>query len=212
MSDGKYQSQSESQHIVEQFLKHGKQLLEDTEKPNVVTYEQFEPYIELFKPDQDRLKSDTVYKQKMMRLSDAYFREIAVNKHQPTIVVVSDTDPTEILHLPRTFTRIASDNTMFSGHRASIPMNVSKASDISKEQLVAQATVNDLMDCNRTPEQLAYFNQIRMTDATLTKWFMDNNLSPEKREALLGTMVTANTDSPTSNSSLTIELDDDDDD
>lgn len=179
------QEKLQSDHYVKQFAEQGAKLLEETNRPNIITYAQFEPFIELFNMDKTKYAADENYRISMNRLYNQYTRGLGINLYQPTIVVVSHEDPTELYFLDRKYTQFKSDTVEGKSKRDSVPAAVSRASSTTRDDLLLDASILDLMDANSSPEQKAHFARIRMQSAIIQKNFVERNLSPEKRAELL---------------------------
>lgn len=198
---------------VSHFSKLGTLLLKQTNQPNVITLDQFRPFIPMFKIDHERLSLDEGYKAELMRLYNRWRRELGINPYEITIVIYSKEDPREAYVLNRAFTRIKSDalSDGVKSLRESVPGAVPKTSSISREELVLDASLNDLVAANSTPEQKAHFARVRMESALVQKHFVENTMNPEMRAKILGDQESEapSVSSPT-NSVTTTFLDDDD--
>ena len=198
-------------NFVTLFSKLGTKMLEDTNKPNVITLEQFQPFIPLFNMNKELYEEDESYRLSINRLYNQFIRGLNINLYQPTIVIRSREDPTECYFLNRRFTRIKSDGVEGKSMRDTVPAAVSKAASTTRDQLILEASVRDLIAANSTPEQKSYFTRIRMESALIEKNFVERNLSPEKRQELINDDVSSGTSvsSSVSNSSPMIFDDDD---
>lgn len=174
-----------SDNFVTQFAKEGTKLLENTNKPNIITVEQFLPYISLFNTDKDLYETDPNYKSKMTQLYSQYIRELGINLYEPTLVIRSKEDQTIEVFLQRRFTRIAADNTDGRSFRDTVPGAVSKAASATRDQLILDASIRDLVEANKTDSQMDYFRRIRKESAFIEAQFLKRNMSPEKRDAIL---------------------------
>ena len=83
-------------HVVSTFARLGAELLKEDENPNVITLDQFEPYISLFQVDQEKLKTDKEYERHLRKLTEQYRINLGINFYQPTIVILSKEDPQEL--------------------------------------------------------------------------------------------------------------------
>lgn len=202
-------------HNISQFSKLGKALLEQSEQPNIITYAQFEPFLPLFQGiDYERLKPgvDEAYRTYIARLLRDYRVNLGINLYQPTIVVDRLEEPRrELYFLDRAFTRFNSDAVEGRSMRDSVPGAVARASSATRDQMLLEASVLDVMEANNTPEQKAYFARVKMESALINKYFFENNLSPEKKAEILGGQETPqNGESPPGGSTIDFIIDDDD--
>lgn len=195
-------------HMVAQFSKLGTKLLEQTEKPNVITLAQFEPFIPLFNLDKVRYDEDVEYQHWANRLYNQFVRGLEINLYFPTIVIRSKEDPTEVYWLNRTFTRIKADATDGSSVRDTVPAAVSKVANTTRDDMLLKASLHDLVEANKTPEQMEYFLQMRRETALMNEKFQKHNLSPEKKAAL--TVKSPEASSSDDDITTSIILDDDD--
>lgn len=196
-------------HLVRQLEMAGKKLLEETNRPNVITYAQFEPYITLFNADKVKLNEDQNYRREMQRLLENYRVNLGINFYEPTIVIMSETDRTEIAFLDRIFTRIRSDAVTGDSKRDSVPSVINKASPVNRDQLMVQASILDLIDANNTPEQRNFLARVKMESAIIQKHFSEKNLSSEKRTESLNVAAEEVSLTGSSDGSISFELDDD---
>lgn len=199
-------------HEVSQFVKLGKELLEQTERPNVITLSQFEPYMTLFKPDHEKLKTDIAYRESMTRMQHDYRVKLGINPYFPTLVVDKLPNPTRVLlFLDRWFSRIKSDNVVENSERDLVPSNVNKMGGDHRDALILSASIKDLMSANTSEEQSKIFQSNRAESALMLKIFLDNNLTPEKREELLKQHMSSTEEIPESqDDSAEFGLDDED--
>jgi hypothetical protein len=169
-------------HEVSQFVKLGKELLAATERPNVITLAQFEPYIQLFCPDKKRMQTDTAYIASMRSLMNDYRVKLGINIYYPTLVVDQIEEPRKVvLFLDRWFSKIQSDNVTANSARDTVPSNINKMGGDHRDSLVLSASVKDLMSANSSEEQGKIFQANRAESALMLKIFVENNLPPEKR-------------------------------
>ena len=167
-------------HYAQLFTKLGNELLAETEKPNVITLDQFRPYIPMFQLDHSRYNNgDDQYTQEMNRLLYAWRHVLGINMFQPTIVIVSETDRREVVTLNRRFTRIRPDLVDGTSFKEQVPRNIPKTAEVSREEHLMAATVKDVVAANTTPDQLTYFKQLREQSAVLTQMFLERNASPK---------------------------------
>lgn len=195
-------------HHVNQFSTLGTKFLEETERPNIITFAQFEPFIPLFNIDKERIESDKAYRSDTQKLYDAYIHNLGINIYQPTIVVRSAEDRTELYHLNRVFTRIKSDIVDGNARRDTVPASIARNSSVTRDNLLLDASIHDLGSANQTPEMITYFQQLRVESAILDTKFIANNLNPEKRNSVVSNSEVAETE--VSSPSSMILLDDDD--
>lgn len=198
-------------HFVSQFAEMGKILLEETNRPNVITLEQFEPFIPMFNADKVRYSTDTDYQAKMNALYNQYVRGLGINIYEPTIVIASKDDPRECYYLDRIFTRIRPDVAEENSTRDQVPSAVSRTSNVTRDDMLLEASMIDIIKANTTPEQKAFFAKIRVDSALIQKRFVENNLTPEKRNELLKGIDEIKPIGEPTSSGMIFELDDDED-
>ncbi len=206
-----------SDNFVTQFTKEGTKLLENTNKPNIITVEQFLPYISLFNMDKELYESDPTYKKRMDQLYSQYIRELSINLYETTLVIRSKEDPVIEVFLNRRFTRIAADNKEGRSFRDTVPGAISKAATTTRDQLILDASIRDLVEANKDEGQMDYFRRVRRESAFIEAQFLKRNMSPEKRNALLAEqniseseVTEKSTEVSKSSAPLTTFLDDDD--
>lgn len=196
-------------HFVSKFAELGKILLAETNRPNVITLEEFTPFIPLFNMDKHRFDVDSEYELYIKRLYNNYVKGLSINLYEPTIVIVSREDPRECAYLDRCFTRIKSDNIEGESHRTSVPSVVSKASNVTRDDLLLEASLTDITQANITPEQKEFFARTKVISAFIQNRFAENNLSENKRMELLNDQNDVTSTIEPTSGSLTFELDDD---
>lgn len=188
-------SQKDRPYFVSLFTTLGKDLLDQTEKNNIITLAQFEPYVELFTRDPEKLKKldyrsgtfDSVYADRIQKLFHAYRVNLGINLHFPTIVVDRLEEPRkELIFLDRLWTRIKSDHVVDNSARDRVPAVVSKAGELQREDIVLNASLTDVVSANATEEQTRQFQQNRAESAILLKLFAERNLNPAKRAEITG--------------------------
>lgn len=201
-------------HEVAQFAKLGKELLDQTERPNVITLAQFEPYIQLFAPDHVRLKNDSAYSQSMTKLMNDYRVKLGINFKYPTLVVDQMEEPRKVLlFLDRLFSNIQADNVTENSARATVPSNVNKMGGDHRDTLILSASIKDLMSANASEEQAKIFQNNRAESALMLKIFLDHNLTPEKRAEFIAKHAIPDPSDATPSSQISevnFGLDDDD--
>jgi hypothetical protein len=197
-------------HFVSQFTEMGKALLEETNKPNIITLEQFEPFIPMFNMDKDKYATDKDYRAQMNRLYNIYVKGLGINIYEPTIVVMSKDDPRECYYLDRIFTRVKSDVVDDDSQRSKVPSVVSRAALITREDLLLEASMLDIVKANTSPDQKAFFAKVKVDSALIQKRFVENNLNPDKRAELTKDTDSISPIGETSVSGITFELDDED--
>lgn len=203
-------------HLVDEFVKLGEQLLEQTNKPNRITLAQFEPFIPLFNYDKDKLDpvtGDPKYRDQFSKLMYRYTKDPngpMINLYKPVIVVVSEEDDTIVTVLPQVYSQIRSDSEGDS-LRDNIPAALSRVSSLSRDELILEASLADLMTANNTPEQKAAFALARFETAVIQKYFIERNMSDKKKQELLGTSSSEEKRSTSTDFSSVVELDDSDD-
>lgn len=199
-------------HLVKQFADEGRKLLEKTERPNIITYAQFEPFIPLFNLDRKKYEDDQTYRLQMNRLYNQYTKGLGINLYQPTIVVVSEEDPTELYFLDRRFTRFKSDVVDGKSMRDNVPAAITRNASATRDQLLLDASIMDVMAANSTEEMKSYFARVKMDSALIQKNFVERNLSPEKKAEIMGETSPSDNREVGSSSSMEFFLVDDDDD
>lgn len=203
-----------SDNIVSQFAKEGAKLLEETNRPNVITAEQFMPYVLLFNMDKEQYEKDQTYRLRINRLYNSYIRDLGINLYELTVVVESKENPVPLVVLNRRFTRIQGDRVDGKSMRDTVPAAIMKTADTTRDQEILKASVMDLVAANNTPEQKEYFTKVRMDSAMVEKWFAARNASPTARAELMGEGTTdaavPGSDGSDEGSNLNISLDDDD--
>ena len=176
-----------AQHDIQQLIKSGEKLLEETNRPNIITLEEFEPYRPLFSIDSERLETDEQYKISMFRMYENYRRNLSINIYQPTVVIQSRENQVEVLHLRRVFTQIAPDTPPSgTGLRDTIPAAVQRGSYETRDMKLLDASLADLMAANSTEEQKAAFRAARVETALFDTLFVRNNLNEQKRKDIMG--------------------------
>lgn len=171
---------------LEAFVKGGTKLLEESERPNVITFAQFEPFIPLYKIDKEKYENDTEYRLNMNRLMKTFTQTLSINWYQPIIVIYSEQVRKPVYFLERRFTRIKADNMTGSTMRDTVPSAVPVASGTTVPELIMRASALDIVAANQTPEQMEYFRTVKSNARKQLKNFVEQNLSPEKREQLIG--------------------------
>lgn len=185
-STEKVQQNLEKNPHVEQFIKQGNKLLEETNRPNIITVEQFEPFLALYKLDQQKYENDANYKLFINRLYQKFKVGLSINLHEPILVVRSTEDQTVVCQLDRVFTRIKSDAAISGKSAKDNLTNIGPRTDKQKrEDMLMGALLTDVARANETPEQIERFKRIKRDSALITKRFVEQNLSPEKREELM---------------------------
>lgn len=158
--------------------------LEKTERPNILTFAQFAPFIDLFNADMVRYKKDEEYGNRIRALADRYSRMI--NRFYPTIIIQSEEDPTEIAYLDRIATPIGSINSIGeSGEIFKVPSAVSPASGTSVDALRADAEKLDIVSANSTEEALRHFAILRTESSVLLKRFRELNASKKALDKMI---------------------------
>lgn len=148
-------------HHVSQFSKLGHELLETTERPNIITFAQFEPFMDLFMDRTKEMKKNPQIRYDRTALFERFRHELGINVFYPTIVVVSDTDATEVYFINRLFSRIKSDAVEGPSRRETLPHDAGRGQSVKRETLLYQAAIVDLAAANGTPEQVSYFQQLK---------------------------------------------------
>jgi len=172
-------------HLAAIVAKEGNKLLEESERPNIITYAQFEPYIPLFNYDKERYDKDSGYKLEMHRLYNQYKLSLGINMYHPTIVIFSKEDPRAVYFLDRVWTRFKSDAVGTTNNRDSVPAAVNRTSNVTRDMMILDASLRDLATANSAPDSLAYFKKVRNDSALIQKLFVENNLNPELKKDLV---------------------------
>lgn len=184
--DEKLKQSFQKDNNVSQFAELGKKLLEETNKPNIITQEQLKPYLALFSVDNEEYNNNEIYKRQIQRLSNEYIRQLNINIYEPTIVIDSLENHKVILVMNRRFTRIKSDNVDGKSHRDLVPASIARNASVTRDNLLQGASLKDLVMMNNSPEQKAYFERVKKESAHIQKFFLENVASEEKRQELLG--------------------------
>lgn len=203
-------------HAVAQLVKLGTELLKESEKPNIITVKEFEPFIPLFKVDNERLdqnskRYDRAYDMEIRRLYNEYVHGLGINLYQPTIVIESRENPVELVFLNRAFTRVKSDAVEGNSARAAIPASVLRNPTMTRDQAILDASLSDLQKANQSPEQKEAFVKAKIESALFNHLFFENNLSPEKKAEILESANPAEETPTQSSDSSDIEFTLDDD-
>ena len=175
VNHGSVQEHLKQDNFVSRLVEQGKELLAETNRPNVITIEQFRPYVGLFNVDKDRYKHDRDYRGHLERLHAQYIRELSINKYEPTIVILSRDDPKPVYYLQRYFTRIASDAVEGKGKRDTVPAAIAASASQTRDQMILAASITDLVNANRSPEQMDQFKRIRADSAWIDRMFAEHN-------------------------------------
>jgi hypothetical protein len=176
----------EKNPYVDQFVKQGAKLLEQTNRPNVITVEQFAPYVALYKVDLEKYEEEDQYRLHISRLFQQFRVNLSINMFEPTLVVRSQEDQTVVYHLNRVFTRIRPDAVPEgTSARLTIPPIGPRTPKDKRENLMVNAVLTDVSRANNTPEQLKEFLRMRGESALIKKRFVEHNLSPDKRSDFL---------------------------
>lgn len=200
-------------NTVKHFVKLGTALLEQTNRPNVITVDEFRPFVPMFNVDPERTETDPAYKAEMTRLMQQWRHRLGINPYEITIVIKSREDPQEVLILNRSFTRIKSD-VVDDGNKAmrdAVPM-VPRTSSVSRDELIADASLKDLLNANNTQDQKNYFARVRMESALVISHFVRHHMTAKQRAEFLGNADDTQTSATSSQSKATTTtlLDDDD--
>jgi len=195
---------------VSQFAKEGKELLDRTNRPNVITAEQFAPYLPIFNMDKERygFDKDPDYTAHIHRLYNSFLHDLGINLYEVTYVIKSREDETVVAFLNRRFTRIKTDHVEGASSRENIPSVVASNAGQTRDNLVLEASVRDLVLANSTPEQKKYFLRTKMESAVFEKNFVENNMTPEKRPSLNSDESSAALESQDSGDITEVLLDD----
>jgi hypothetical protein len=172
------------------LIKEGGELVRQSEKPNVITVEQFLPFVPLFKMDKERYLSEEPekgpYYLAITELDKRFLRDLSINKYQPILVIRSREDDRIVAWFDRRFTRIKSDAFAGPSAKDKVPRNVPRATGTTRGELLFEASIVDLAHANQTPEVLAYFRRIREESAFINQRFMEQNMTPSKRQEITG--------------------------
>lgn len=172
-------------HIVSIISKEGKALLDKTNKPNVITYAQFEPFIPIFKIDQERYNTDPEYNLYIRKLCVKYKQDLEINFYQPTLVVDNEESKKVLYYLDRVWTRFNAGDSTKPSNREQLPQHINRAAGETRDMMLLNASLKDIGDANSTEESLKYFRSVRNMSAIITKNFVENNLSPELKEKIV---------------------------
>jgi hypothetical protein len=189
-------------HLADFVAAEGAKLLARTNRPNVITYAQFEPFLPIFRVDKERYNNDDNYNLEIRRLCDRYRKELNINFYQPTLVIRSEEDRTVLYYLDRIWTSFVSSLPDKNSHRESIPSAVTRTSSVTRDMMLLDASLKDIAEANMTPESLEYYKNVKKASAVITKMFTENNLNPALREEIAPTTVTDN------NNDISFEVDD----
>lgn len=199
---------------VSRFAELGKKLLEETNRPNVITEEQFAPYMPLFNPEKDKFPDKDAphneYTLYLKKLFQSWRVDLGINLYEVTYVIESKENPVVLRFIDRTFTRLHSDAGVVNSSRANVPASVPRNAVASREDLIVDASFNDMVNANNTPEQVARISRLQMESSIISKNFTERNMSPQEREALLANTASVETTS-NGDDNLGITLDDDED-
>lgn len=156
------------------FVRQSTELLKSTNQPNVITLEQFIPFLPLFNMDKERYKNESnqrnrPYQSDMHRLYNQWRFELGINIYEVTFVTRSKEDETVVYFLDRMFTRIKGDvlDDSSKSMREKVPGAVSHTAPESREQLLLNATLQDVVNANSTPEQLSFFRKMKIQSAIM---------------------------------------------
>ena len=123
-------------------------------------------------------------------------------------MIRSNEDPVEELVLPRLFTRIKPDHVETQSFKSTIPSSVARNASMTRDQMLLNASLKDLVQANKTPEQMRHFTRMQMESALIEKAFVERNMSPERRDEIIGKTISS--DKPSSHEVSSTYLDDDD--
>jgi hypothetical protein len=204
--------------MVQQLEKAGAELLARTNRPNVITLEQFEPYRLLFAdhkgqyvehsgPNMGRMNN---YTRTINELHRRWVHELGINLYEVTYVIRSQEHPEVVHFIDRTFTRVHSD-ALADGSRTGILANTPRNAADTRQDLLMGASFTDLVAANQTEEQMKRTAMIRMESSIVVRHFIEENLSPDKRAKILADQNKDNPQPTADNSGGGIELMDDDD-
>ncbi len=173
----------ESDPTVRIIAEQGKALLDELNKENRITLDQFLPFIPLFvNKDPADQRSDEEYKRDLQSLLLRYKNELGINFYQPTIVVASENDPTELYFLDRIFSRIRSDNVP-EGHRSRIA-KLPNSPLLTQSDKMLNASLVDLTSANSSEDAVRSFAINKAISSIINSAFYRNNLSPELKEKI----------------------------
>jgi hypothetical protein len=108
-------------------------------------------------------------------------------------------------------TRIQSDIVDGKSNRESIPQQPNRAAGETQAQKFLDASLQDVMQANSTPEQRSFFMNSKIQSAFIQKKFVEKNLSPEARAEVMAGLpdgVDATSSTPKSKPSRAVILDD----
>ena len=171
--------------IMESFINEGAKLIEKENEPNVITYDQFLPYIDLFNADEKRYNTDEEYKKRILTLNHNWYRRLGINPYNVTIVIASETDRRPLYFLDRRFTRLQSDNKVERSARLDVQDNIPKSAQITRDQVLLNATFADVVTANTTEEQKQVFAKVKAESALFRHLFIQHNLPENKRQQMI---------------------------
>lgn len=216
--DDEIRQMVEQDDTIKQFSRLGGELLEQSNKPNVITVQQFMPYIELFNVDQTRYgpDKDLAYNRYIDGLYSSWRHELGINIHEVTYVIRNEDEgkPAKeqvvVCVLDRRFTRIESDTGKVTHNRQQIPSNFNRNATMTRHDAILDALVRDVEATNNTPDQIAFFTQLRKESAVANASFVRNNLTPDQQREKLGSSVEKTTIDPIGDDDIPTTLIDDD--
>ena len=166
-------------HFASMFTKYGTRLLETTERPNIITLAEFMPYKELYNMDRRRA-SDASYIDAMLRLFSEFKKRYSLNIYFPTIVIESRENPKEVHLINRTFIRIKDDHLDDGGKSENARKTAMPSMAGSREAVILRSSLDDIGAANGTPEQISYFNRMRLESVMIASKnkFLRGELTP----------------------------------
>ena len=175
--------------LIEQITKQAATLLRNTERPNIITYDEFFPYMEMYNGDHDKQDEnhpsfDRAYRARLATMFLEFRRNLNINIYQPIIVIRSKEDPTNLYFFPPIMRRISPDNEMRGGLRNAVGAATRGGPGTRREDQILDASIKDIYAANEQPEAIRKLQLARGINALLAKKFIDHNMAPEKRDAL----------------------------
>lgn len=167
---------------IKALAEEGKRYLDSINRPNIITLEQFMPFQSLFlKRDPNDTRPIEEYDNDQSRLFEKYRRDLNINLYEPTIVIASETDRTELYFLDRRFTRIRSDINPNS-ERNKLISRMPNTPLMSQNDKILAASFIDITAANTSDEAMQNFALKKVESAIINARFYKENLSAEAKE------------------------------
>jgi len=159
---------------IQDLIRDAAVLLEQDRQINVVTVEQITPYIDIFSPDQERMKTDREYKLKLRNLYHEYRTKLGINLYQPVNVIRSETDPTTVVVLDRQFTPVETADAAEQSSRSTALLEMGGTPGLTTENILMEAAVGDLLRANTAPDRLDQISRIQAESIIINRAFMES--------------------------------------